>query len=492
MSPSPTVPRSTTNSVDTVPPEIWSKVVGSFASRKWHGPSPQSLCNFALVSKGWNEIARPFIFQTLELKIYTPNDLLAKQIALLHNILDSYPTIRCYFRYLIIRLDDRDGSQDYMRQWGGRILSLVERLSNISHFILDPDDGSIEAWLCLGQDYFFNILSTDAQQIFRQVCSLPSLERLDMRGIELPLSLFIQHPNLHHLAVSYGSNIIQDSQPTEVSAGSGGETPQLSSFSMVLHGAMDESEVLDFAPEKTLRTLLSLSPHLFDTLTSFDALTLAEEIEDIRSVLLATRNTLRHFACGLIWQRLHRPQFHPSNPPSPSQIEDEAKLDFSSMTQLRSVELRYDSPKKIGFAPTFPAILSTLRSIPWKQLEKLALIFAAVCPDDKDHEQWDYQEYTHQLDLLISPHVFVRGQRQGLCDIRFWIIKNCKRKCNERGLTTAYTPPTADTLFPILKERAHGREYIHVECRVEHNGWAPEYQACIIGGWKPVDGDDED
>lgn len=500
--PSWAVPESTASvdhhparNIDVLPIEIWSKAVGLLTDRQ---NNTLSLRNFALVSKRWNEIARPFIFRTWELGIEISSECLSRQIDLLHSIFDETPTIANYFRCLrIMRMDSHEESRDFFTAHGAQLLRIIERLSNLSDFILDPDDGTTEMWLCLDYDYFFKNIPREAQQIFKVVCSLPSLQRLDIRGVTLPLAVFIHNPNLRSLTVAYGSAVVvEGSQPSEGSQIAEASTAQLSSFAMVLHGAMDESEILQFAPGKTLHTLMDLHPGLFGNLTSFEALTLVEEIEDIRKVLLETRYTLRHFACGLSWQRrTHkgRELQPPLDHESPSRLQNNVKLDFSMMPQLRSVELRYDSPKRIGFAPTFPAILSTLRTIPWKQLEKLSLIFAAVCPVDKGHEQWDYQAYTHQLDALISPYLFVKGQPHAfnLRDIQFWIIKNCKSKCNEKGKNVVYTPPTADVLFPILEERVRGREYMHLGCRVDHNGWAPEFQACIIGGWKPVEEDAE-
>ncbi|KAH6884762.1 hypothetical protein BKA70DRAFT_1574797 [Coprinopsis sp. MPI-PUGE-AT-0042] len=447
-----------TNRLDAIPPEIWRETTGLLASRKGEN---QILLSCALFSKKWNEIARPFIFKTLEVEATWANDCLSDRVDVSHDIFDRHSGVASCFR-LIVRLSG--GSVvaiGFLQMWGERLLALIKRLPIIKHFILDPDDGSVEAWSILFHYFFFEEIQRRSTDIlFRQVCSLPTLQHLDVRGVEFPLAMFIHNLNLCDLTVVYGSTVIQeDPPPSQVSEIPSANTPQLSSSSMVLQGLQDEDEVSQCALMKTLPTLLGLHPGLFRSLNSFEAVTLVEDIEDIRRFLRETKGTLRHFACGISWQSLAGPKLDASLTPSPVEIEEVAKLDFTPMTQLLSLELRYDSPNKIGFPSAFPPILSTLRTLPWKQLEQLTLVKSAICPEE-NHGIWDFATYISQLDAFISPHVLVREQQQGLHDIPFWILKNCA-DCEDPGIEDHNADPSnhpqgrLENLFSLLAKRAH-------------------------------------
>jgi hypothetical protein len=161
------------------------------------------------------------------------------------------------------------------------------------------------------------------------------------------------------------------------------------------------------------------------------------------------------------------------------------------MSQLQSVELRHESPTSIGLPGIFPAILSTLRTLPWKQLKTLTLIMTSVCEDTQYHKKWDWITYTRQLDELISPHIMARGQQHGLRDIQFWLLKNCKgtRECEKLGPSGVALDPKeqARPLFPLSAAHAACYDYIRLGCRGFHDKWAEEFHTCLVGGWKPVD-----
>jgi hypothetical protein len=268
------------------------------------------------------------------------------------------------------------------------------------------------------------------------------------------------------------------------------ERAPLKSLSLTAYPTRRALELAYCAVDRTLRSYLDRHPQIFRSLTSFHTLTLAEGMEDVRRAMMEIRHTLVHFGCDVFWRRMnHNRDFRCRNPPSPWELEREVQLDFSIMTRLRSVDLSYDSPRRIGFRPTFPAIISTLRTIPWKQLEKFRLILWASCPICEDHRVWRYEKYTNQLDDLISPHVFARGKQNLLHEVKFRIIKSCLYGCNEKGLAR-YSVPTDDVLFPKLEAHSRSCDYVRFKCHVEHNSRVPESQVRLLGSWDDEDEED--
>ncbi|KAH6884742.1 hypothetical protein BKA70DRAFT_1574784 [Coprinopsis sp. MPI-PUGE-AT-0042] len=462
----------------TLLPETVYQVVKLVEGSQWE---PHNISTFlqscALVSKEWNAMTRPLILESVSV---TCMELAGERIAALHEILDLDPSYAGRVRRLKLAIHDSGEGMDSLKECGESLLALVNRLTGLTHLLLDPSGEA--AWLCMSAQWF-SALPLVVQELFTTICALPSLQALDLRGLELPTSLFVHHPALQHLTLAYGHQWKQYGTSL-TSPFSEGLAP-LKSFTIHLHGVMDKSEVVDSIHANTLRGILHNDPQLFRSLTSFDALSLVENIRDIRTVLQSTRNTLQHFACGLTWQRLRGVEYDPFHPPPSSAIEDELKLDFSSMLNLTSIELRYDSPSGIGFLPTSPVILATLKTIRWTTLKKLKLILFAVCPDIPQHLNWKINYHCTPIDHFLALHTVASPSSENLNkldDIELWISHTCSDGCN--STRRKYGEGARKAFFPLLAQQARCCSQIRLRCHVWWNGWAPEHEAYLIGGWK--------
>ncbi|KAH6911285.1 hypothetical protein BKA70DRAFT_1460540 [Coprinopsis sp. MPI-PUGE-AT-0042] len=416
--------------------------------------------------------------------------LASERVATLHEILDFDPSYAGRVRHLKLGIYDSGEGMESLKECGESLLALVNRLTGLTHLSVDPSEG-LSPWLCMSAQWFSD-LPLAVQELFATICALPSLQALDLRGLELPTSLFLHHPALQHLTLAYGHQWKQYGTSL-TSPFSEGLAP-LKSLTIHLHGVMNKSEVVDSIYANTLRGILYSDPQIFRSLTSFDALSLVENIRDIRTVLRSTRNTLQHFACGLTWQRLRGVEYDPFHPPPSSAIEDELKLDFSSMLNLTSIELRYDSPSGIGFLPTSPVILATLKTIRWSILKKLKLILFAVCPDVPQHLNWKIDYHCTPIDHFLALHTVAATSSEKLNkldDIELWIFHACGLgSCNPTR--RRYGEGARNAFFPLLAEQARYCSQIRLRCHIRWSDWTPESEAYLIGGWKLNEQDERD
>ncbi|KAH6911288.1 hypothetical protein BKA70DRAFT_1424032 [Coprinopsis sp. MPI-PUGE-AT-0042] len=446
--------------MDTGPkllPETVYQVIKLVEHSKWAARDVLTfLKNCVLVSKEWHGIARPLILDFLSIDL---TEEAVARLATLHEILNFDRSYANKVHRLKIGIFDSGEGMESLKECGDSLLALVKRFTSLTHLLVDPSDG-VCAWLCM-ESWWLHDLPAPAQEIFTHICALPSLQVLDLRGLELPPSVFIHYPVLQHLTLAYG---VCSSQ----------------SLAILLHGVLDKGEVVDLKIN-TLRQMLKTHPQLFQSLTSFETLSLVENVQDIRAVLRATQGTLEHFACGLTWQRLDGPQYNPSHPPPHSEIENALKLDFNSMSRLSSIELRYDSPESLGFGLTSPAILSTLKTIRWESLKKFKLILAVDLRLRAPIMHESIYEYCNPLDALISQHTIASGTSidHRLDDIQLWILYN-----SNGDPSKVSSGAEGRAFFPLLAEQASRRAEMKLGCHVWENRWHPEHEAYLIGGWK--------
>jgi hypothetical protein len=434
------------------------------------------LISCVFVSKEWHAIARPLTLAFLGIS-FVDVQIAAERIATLHEILDVDPSYAGRVRRLKIGIYDSGEAMDCLDECGDALLLLVKRFAGLTHLLVDPSY-DVCGWLCMSFEWLQE-LPHSAQECFTHICSLPSLKVLDLRGVELPPSIFIHHPALEHLTLAFGYDWVQG--PTLLTSTYKSEIASLKSLTILLHCVMDKDEVVDVATTNTLRQILDTQPQLFRSLTSFDALSLVENIQDIRAVLNMTRGTLEHFACGLTWQRLNGPHYDRWNPPSSAEMENELKLDLGSMSRLASIELRFDTPESLGFDHIFHAILSSLKTIQWKAIGKLKLMLVADFPMQEPYNPWRVGEYCHPLDALVSLHTIASGTspENQLDDIQMWILHRCRddpsrTRSGEKGRA----------VFPLLAEQARRRTEMNLGCHIWANEWHPEHEAYLMGGWK--------
>ncbi|KAH6884748.1 hypothetical protein BKA70DRAFT_1237517 [Coprinopsis sp. MPI-PUGE-AT-0042] len=455
------VPALRSSTMDTRPKLLLDnvyEVLGLVEHSPW---APQNISrtlqSCALVSKGWNAITRPLILQSLSISF---TDLANERIATLHEILDGDPSSAGRVRRLKLRIQCTMEMMINFEECGTSLLALVKRFTGLTHLLVDPSD-SLHPWIYI-ESYWIHAITDPQRESLTHILTLPSLQVLDLRGLELPPSIFVHHPNLEHLILAYGWEWIQH-EPPLVSPYTEGFSA-LKSLTIHLHGVVTKSEVVDTPQAHTLSQMLDTHPQLFRSLASLDVHSLVEKIQDLRAVLHATRGTLEHFACGLTWQRLEAPDYNPWYPPSLSEIEETFKLDFEQMLHLTSIELRYDSPESLGFPPTFQTILSTLNTIQWKTIEKFKLILVAEFPKGAPHTTMAPEEYCYQLDDMVSKHTIASGKTVGnrLDEIQLWILHNCHSN----------------------KRKATCRPEMKLQCHVWENYWHPEHEAYLIGGWK--------
>lgn len=432
------------------------------------------LRNFMHVSQEWHAIALPLVLEYVSIDLAEGT---AKRISTLNEILDIDPTYAGMVRRLKFGIFEGGEGMNSLEECGDNLLALVKRFTGLEHLLVDPRP-AVHSWCCMDFNRLYT-LPIQAWACFTHICSLPSLQVLDLRGLEYSPSIFIHHPGLEHLTLSYGYKWTQD--PTTLTSTDTSRFAPLKSLRIILHSAMDKHELVTFITTKTLQRMLNNHPQVFQNLTSFEALSLVRNIDDIRTVLRVTRGTLEHFACGLIWQPLNAQRYDPSNSLSLTELENEFKLDLTSMSRLSSVELRYDSPESWSFHYTLPVVLSTLNTIRWPTIKKFKLIL--VVEDDSNTECQDsaLEALCSPLDALIAQHTVESGQKADnqLDDIQLWIL-------DDRGVTPKRVRSGVEgrAQFPLLNAQACHRAQMKLGCHIWENIWHPEAAMYLIGGWK--------
>jgi F-box-like len=163
-----------------LPPEICNEILKMVPSNCFapNVVDRNSLQNCSLMSKRWNELARPFIFRTLALDVSERSQaFIAKRLDLLHNILDHHPTLASCFRHIVVHLHNYQEALDYLKKWGERIVGLTKRLPQVSHFIFDPTSDRIAA-----PNYYREPLFSLVKEAFKPLFSLPSMQYLDAKA----------------------------------------------------------------------------------------------------------------------------------------------------------------------------------------------------------------------------------------------------------------------------------------------------------------------
>lgn len=447
------------------------------------------LLNFVLVCREWHAVARPLtdMFEFINIDL---TDCGVDRVSTLHEIFNIDASYAGMVRRLKIGIYDSGEGMDTLKKCGESLLALVKRFTGLTHFSVDPSKD--EAWLCMGLEWFY-ALPIPVQECFTLICSLPSLQVLDLRGLKVPASIFVHHPGLEHLTLAYGYEFVRDRQSTTLTTPYTEGFAPLKSLTILLHGVMDKDEVVTHARATTLRQALYIYPLIFQNLTSFDALSLVEKIDSIRDLLHATKGTLEHFACGLTWQRLEGPHYNPADLPSLDELEAEFKLDFKSMSRLSSIELRYDSPKSWGFSSSFPVILSTLNTIKWRMMKKFKLVLIVKNDRHPLSQKLPVEALCSQVDTLIAQHIVASGKNanQRLDDIQVWVLHQ-RGYAQRPGPGTVRSGVEGRAQFPLLAAQSVRRPDMKLGCHIWEDGWYPEHEAYLMGGWKMTEKEERD
>ncbi|EAU93558.2 hypothetical protein CC1G_02788 [Coprinopsis cinerea okayama7 len=366
--------------------------------------------------------------------------LLQRRLQALLDILDGNPGIAHFVRRLHLAFDDIPA----LNANAHLLLDLVQRFDGIRTLDIalnarNRDIGNLEG------NWDDTPLNTHAEASIRHLCALPTLTKLAISGGKLPFDIFIHNAHLQSLnlfQIHERSKVETDSiEPCDASTRAARKYPALKALTFDVD---DDFWIHDGSP--LLYKLVHHHPQLFRHLTTLN-LPFFVSLDNLKEILSLTTETLTDLLYSSVL------------PAKPNQ----AMVDFSNMKNLRSIFLLYKPDRSVPFASYHPHIMSSVSTIPWRQMESATFFLHSNCVvrrHPKTHLERNPTAHFQAFDSMLAPYTVTNGGRLSHVDLML-AQERCLDRCWQHGRMEPYV---VESFVPQLYEQAVSDSRLKLRC----------------------------
>ncbi|EFI26741.1 hypothetical protein CC1G_15665 [Coprinopsis cinerea okayama7 len=400
-----------------------------------------SLYQASLVSQAWSKEVQPILFRRVEIDFKplstwdfnggartcpTPSAACSRITCLLA-LIQSNPKLGGYIRELTLKGDTK-GCTYVLNECAGKLSALASSLTHLGTLRINWWDF---ATLSHSEDWWMTALTDETRTTIGRLCSLPSLTEIRIYpSLAVPDDIWAVNPSLKVLQIE-GREAFRPEGDART-----GKYPSLKTLSL---NRIDRADYLPNFFRRHSPLLLSLNDLEISGNASFHP--------QVTDILQSLRGTLTRFS-GRSSLYSWSASTDPNAPLN--------GIEFSGMRSLRSVSLDWRSVDLTDKAP--PALLQTLSTIPWDQIEEVHIAYAPFSPGNAAREAptYDPRPNTREIDALLARYTPPLPGTPSSSSSQPGKLRNISLQVVFRDIpsTTRYQNFTAQELAPQLFEQA--------------------------------------